>query len=110
MGLSVALLQRGVFRLEVSDFFLTGLELCQRFRMLLIRHQGSPEGFLLEGLFEPFGETVWLDVSEGCDEFSHGTLGDHRLDVRVRVEEVLDEQVFLQELDLGVGKPYGQTL
>ena len=86
MGLSVALLQRGVFRLEVSDFFLTGLELCQRLRMLLMRHQGSPEGFLLEGLFEPFGETVWLDVSEGCDEFSHGTLGDHRLDVRVRRE------------------------
>ena len=107
MGLSVALFQRGVLGLEVSNLFLAGLELGQRLRMLFVRYQGSPEGFLLKSLLEPFGETVWFDVTEDCDEFSHGTLGDHSLDVRVRGEQILDEQVFLQEFNFGVGEPDG---
>ena len=102
MGLSVALFQRGVPRLEVNNLFLTGFEFRQRLQMLLVRHQGSPEGFLLEGLFEAFRETVCLDVSEGRDELTHGALGDHGLNVGVSGEQILDEQVFLQELDFGV--------
>ena len=102
MGLPVALLQRGVPRLEVSNLFLTGFEFRQRLHVLLVRHQGSPEGLLLEGLLEPFRETVWLDVSEGCNELTHGTLGDHGLNVGVSIKQILDEQVFLEELDFGV--------
>ena len=58
--------------------------------MLLVRDQGSPEGFFLQELFEPLGETVWLDVSKGRYELFHRTFCNHALDVGVSSEQVLE--------------------
>ena len=110
VGLSVPFLQGSILRLEISNFILTGFQLVQCLLVLLMGHQSPPQGFLLEGLSEPFGETVRFDVPEDCDELGHSALGDHRLDVGVRPKHVLHEQVVQEELYLTLGKPDSETL